>query len=660
MNRSHEASDSLQILSWNGGGLSNRRTQDYDINALFASRSPPNPPLPNHQRPHNSPLSIPIPTSRIEFLVSISSFMSSLDCCDSAGSWVNPYGLLFNALALIPFWHYLLGFLIVSVLFLYNFLEFHLLEDVFSGFRGSPVSLTYNSCSHIYDSVVSKCRVLRGRYLATPWLSSPHIQTVFLNFHGRPPAFSYRRQLFHATDGGTIALDWLMSRDVSGGALLMDSSISKNDTTPLIVVVPGLTSDSASAYIKHLAFNMAKHGWNVVVSNHRGLGGVSITSDCFYNAGWTEDIRLVINYLHKEYPEAPLFAVGTSIGANVLVKYLGEDGENTPLAGAVALCSPWDLLIGDRFISRRLVQKFYDRALTIGLQGYAQLHQPRYSRLANWEGIKKSRSIRDFDNHATCLVGKFETVDTYYRRCSSTSYVRNVSIPLLCINALDDPVCTREAIPWDECRANKNIVLATIKHGGHLAFFEGITASGLWWVRAVEEFLNVLRSSPYMHVQQKMWSSSPHSSLDSTIDQGPYVNIADGMVAAMCNEQNKDDMVEELPEPPKNSDEEDNKMAFEAKQDEHQTEAKDDVSPDIAETNNQTTFVQDVKHFDAISPVRRCLDLLSRQNRCSIWLLAYIAIISSWPLVGSALQTVFRKKLRKFSPAALFRTYALK
>jgi len=29
-------------------------------------------------------------------------------------------------------------------------------------------------------------------------------------------------------------------------------------------------------------------------------------------------------------------------------------------------------------------------------------------------------------------------------------------------------------------RANKNVVLATLKHGGHLAFFEGITASSLW------------------------------------------------------------------------------------------------------------------------------------------------------------------------------------
>ncbi|KAF4384038.1 hypothetical protein F8388_018790 [Cannabis sativa] len=30
--------------------------------------------------------------------------------------------------------------------------------------------------------------------------------------------------------------------------------------------------------------------------------------------------------------------------------------------------------IGDRFIRRRFVQKFYDRALTIGLQGYAKLY----------------------------------------------------------------------------------------------------------------------------------------------------------------------------------------------------------------------------------------------------------------------------------------------
>ncbi|KAL6962042.1 hypothetical protein U1Q18_036998 [Sarracenia purpurea var. burkii] len=669
-----------------------------------------------------------------------------MDCSD------NPYKLLFKAASMIPISHYALGLLLFVIVFLYNFLEFHFLEDLRTGFRGSPVSLTYNSCSEIYEGVASKCRILHGRYLATPWLSSPHIQTTFLNFFGKPPIFSYRRQLFHASDGGTIALDWLLNNDVPEDGTHMNNSISKDDTTPIMVVIPGLTSDSASAYIKHLAFNTAKKGWNVVVINHRGLGGVSTTSDCFYNAGWTEDTRDILDYLHGEYVKAPLFAVGTSIGANILVKYLGEDGENVPVAGAVAICSPWDLLIGDRFISRRLVQKLYDRALTIGLQGYAQLHQSRYSRLANWEGIRKgrvdpdrstgaerrpepieplavpplqrksrgaiprnrnqpcfytthivlqflvlphhlphrlfrnhhchfllsvrrllvvnrqsilehlvlrrcpfrapalffkqpirarkSRSIRDYDKYATCLVGKFETVDTYYRRCSSSSFVGNVSVPLLCISALDDPVCTREAIPWDECRANKNIVLATTQHGGHLAFFEGVTGSSIWWVRAVFEFLSILHSSPFMHRQKKTENQCQHSSLESSIDQAPYVHVTDGMVAPMGNELMTNDVVEDFPEVQNSRDKVTEEVALDSKECEPMTQVKPDHLP------------EDVNSFDITNPIRRCLNQLSRQNKTSMWLLGYIAIISTWPLVGAALH-FFKKKIRTVLPAKI-------
>ncbi|KAK3426106.1 hypothetical protein EUGRSUZ_F02631 [Eucalyptus grandis] len=572
-----------------------------------------------------------------------------MDCASSAESCGGAcaYGLLLSALSLVPIWHYALGACLGFVVVLYRFLECHLLEDLVSRLRSSPPQFTFNSSSDVYAAVVSKCRILHGKYLATPWLASPHLQTVFLNFFGRPPSFSYRRQMFRTSDGGTIALDWVLSSDVSGGAFHRESSISKDDTTPIVVVVPGLTSDSCSAYLKHLAFNTAKSGWNVVVSNHRGLGGVSVTSDCFYNAGWTEDVRVVIDYLHNEYPKATLFVVGTSIGANILVKYLGEEGENIPVAGAVAVCSPWDLLIGDRFISRGLRQKLYDRALTIGLQGYAQLHQPRYSRLADWEGIRKSRSIRDFDNYATCLVGKFETADTYYRRCSSANYVGSVAVPLLCISALDDPVCTREAIPWDECRANKNIVLVTPRHGGHLAFFEGITATSLWWVRAVNEFLHVLHSSPCMHVK-KSQTSSRHSALESSIDQGPYVNVADGMVAAMGSEHTKDAVVEEemvIQKTPKAKTEE---TSLDAEKNAHVagTYGSSKISQNPA-------GIQDVKPMDVNPSVLRSINQIKRVTRKSLWLLAYIAVVTSWPIVGSALGVVFKGKLRNMLPAVL-------
>ncbi|XP_007041252.2 PREDICTED: embryogenesis-associated protein EMB8 [Theobroma cacao] len=565
----------------------------------------------------------------------------------AANAAVSPYDLLFQALALIPVSHYFMAAFLLFLIFLYNFLEIHFLRDLLTLFRGDPVTLTYNSCSDLCQSVVAKCKILHGRYSVTPWLSSPHLQTAFLSIFGRAPPVTYRRHLFRALDGGTIALDWLTYSDVvEGTSRAIDSSAAlKGDKTPIMIVIPGLTSDSASAYVKHLAFNMARQGWSVLVSNHRGLGGVSLTSDCFYNAGWTEDVRKIIDHIRCEYPEAPLYAVGTSIGANILVKYLGEDGANTPLVGAAAICSPWDLLICDRFINRRPVQKIYDRVLTVGLQVYAQLHQSILSRLADWESIKKSNSVRDFDNHATRVLGKFETVDTYYRRSSSTNYVENVSVPLLCISALDDPVCTSEAIPWDECRANENIILATAAHGGHLAFYEGITASSLWWVRAVDEFFGVLRTSPFR--RQKIQGSTLPKPLQSSIDQGPYLNVmGDGMVAAAGSEP-RDIVPEDMS----------NEHMIHSKKEEDTISDKG-TGPDLTDKIYSNKHImrqaeQNVK--DLIVPVQRRVDQLSRRSRRSIWLLAYIAIITTWPFVGSVLISVLKRRFKTFVPATLFK-----
>ncbi|KAL0360123.1 UNVERIFIED_CONTAM: Embryogenesis-associated protein [Sesamum radiatum] len=548
------------------------------------------------------------------------------------------YEFLFKSALAIPLSHYLVGLLLLCLVLLYNYLEFHFFQDLFTGFRGGRVFLTYNPSSEIYHGVVSKCRTLHGRYLATPWLSSPHFQTSFVNFFGRPPVFTYRRQMFHASDGGTFALDWLMHSDVSEAAFQNNHAMSKDDATPIVVMVPGLTSDSASPYMKHLVFYTAKQGWNVVVSNHRGLGGVSVTTDCFYNAGWTEDVREVITYLHKEYSAAPLFVVGTSIGANILVKYLGEEGEcsncrccssllslgslgqfirisrvrikvyelfssviirpsDTTLIGRVHMiyCAYSDKFtehIGSRFICRRLIQKLYDRALTIGLQDMKPV-------------------ILDL------LTGM-----------------------VLKSHALFEILIPMPHVLSGTMRANKNVVLATTQHGGHLAFFEGITGSGLWWVRAVNEFLAALLASPFMHTQKKAESLAPHSALtQSSIDQGPYLNVADGMVAAMGNERT-DGAINETAEENKDH----GQIASGTENHPFTSGRKSNSATDASQSS------EDGVDSKGSGIVARCLYQLSRQNNKSVWLLAYIAIVSTWPLVGAALGFFFGRKLKRALP----------
>lgn len=130
--------------------------------------------------------------------------------------------------------------------------------------------------------------------------------------------------------------------------------------------------------------------------------------------------------------------------------------------------------------------------------------------------------------------------------------------------------------------------------------------------------------------------SAPHKLLDSAIDQGPYVNVTeDGMVAASNNE-------EEIHVKQDTHDDGHEKVKEENKQDELVTKTESGDSACIS----KTASTHNPAPLDVIAPFKRYVGQLSRQNRWSIWLLVYIAINTSWPLVGSALYIVFRKRLR--------------
>ncbi|CAI5494794.1 unnamed protein product [Closterium sp. Naga37s-1] len=267
-----------------------------------------------------------------------------------------------------------------------------------------------------------------------------------------------------------------------GEAKVARGRAERTSQVPIFVVVPGLTSQSSDKYMRQCVAGVTRHGWRALVPNHRGLGGVTITSNRFYNAGWTTDLRFVISLVQQDYPHAPLYAIGTSLGANILVKYLGEEGASGPIQAAVSIGNPWDLLICDRWMNRRTRQRVYNTAMVTGLRDFAKLHKDSFQHLVDVQHVMKARTIRQFDDRITRIVSNYETVDTYYRRCGSAQFLPEVAVPLLAVSALDDPICTREAIPWDEAKANPNVVLAVSHHGGHLAYLQGLTASSIWWV----------------------------------------------------------------------------------------------------------------------------------------------------------------------------------
>lgn len=107
-----------------------------------------------------------IPISRVvEYIIQFPLFITIMDDLSPIlnPDSNSPYQLILRALLMIPISHYLIGFAISVAVFLYNFLELHLIRDILTGFRGQPITLTFNSESKFYEGVVSKCRVLHGR-----------------------------------------------------------------------------------------------------------------------------------------------------------------------------------------------------------------------------------------------------------------------------------------------------------------------------------------------------------------------------------------------------------------------------------------------------------------------------------------------------------------
>ena len=64
-----------------------------------------------------------------------------------------------------------------------------------------------------------------------------------------------------------------------------------------------------------------------------------VTSPQLYSALHTDDIRVAVMYISKLYPRAPLIGVGFSLGANVLTRYIAQEGSSCRLVAGCALGS---------------------------------------------------------------------------------------------------------------------------------------------------------------------------------------------------------------------------------------------------------------------------------------------------------------------------------
>nr|KYP68119.1 hypothetical protein KK1_021737 [Cajanus cajan] len=313
-----------------------------------------------------------------------------------------------------------------------------------------------------------------------------HVETIFAAFFRSVPDVRLRRECLRTQDGGAVALDWWVSGDAR--RLPPDS--------PLLILLPGLTGGSEDAYVRHMLVRARSNGWRVVVFNSRGCGDSPVTTPQFYSASFLGDMREVVSHVTGRYPDANVYAAGWSLGANILVRYLGQESHNCPLSGAVSLCNPFNLVVADEDF-RKGFNNIYDKALTKALCKIFKKHALLFEDIGGEFNIPQAanaKSVREFDDGLTRVSFGFMSVDDYYSNSSSSDSIKHVKTPLLCIQAANDPIAPNRGIPREDIKENPNCLLIVTPKGGHLGWVAGEAAprGAPWTDPLVIDFIQYL------------------------------------------------------------------------------------------------------------------------------------------------------------------------
>ncbi|MEM9235993.1 MAG: alpha/beta fold hydrolase [Verrucomicrobiota bacterium] len=287
------------------------------------------------------------------------------------------------------------------------------------------------------------------------WLTGGHLQTIVPALCRREQQVTGENERLELPDGDFLDLEW-----------------KRQGRKRLAILCHGLEANAGASYMQGMARILSDRGWDILAWNYRGCGAELNRLPRFYHSGATEDLDAVISHALEQHPADRLDLVGFSLGGNMVLKYLGERGEQVPsrVHRAIAFSVPCDLACSSRALDTPFNREVYMRRFIGSLVDKVRRKHAMFPEELDPRGIESIRTFREFDDRYTAPLHGFEDAEDYWRRCSSKPRLPGIRRPSLLINALNDPFLGPACFPRDEASQSAFLSLETPQDGGHLGF----------------------------------------------------------------------------------------------------------------------------------------------------------------------------------------------
>lgn len=302
--------------------------------------------------------------------------------------------------------------------------------------------------------------------LKNRFFRNPHVNTIYASLLRWMPRIKFKRERIENNEGDFLDLDW-----------------KKVASKKLVLILAGLEGKSTSLYSRAAVKYFNNQQWDTVCMNYRGCSGEPNRLIKGYHMGATEDVKFTIDYILANYDYDHIVLLGYSLGGNLALKYIGEEGDQLPkqVKGSVSYSVPMEIKKSNERLDK-WYNWHYSKWFMITLNYKANQKKRQFPEiLKNYKGFFWSGNFMYFDTHFTAPANGFKTVDDYWKLSSCKPYLQHVKVPSLIIASHDDTFISEDCYPYQEATNSEHVFLEITKHGGHCGFIRNFFEKQ-WWM----------------------------------------------------------------------------------------------------------------------------------------------------------------------------------